>query len=230
MNYGSILVSDNDSQIRRVLETMLAGEGFEISSTADCEALINRIHSTRFDLLLLGLDGPDRSAIRTCREIRALSDMGIIMLARGNAEGHKVDTLLAGADDYLTKPFSIPELLARIRVVLRRRRVLSGLTCSSIHLDDLQIDFDRRRVRVADREERLTPKEFEVLRYLAARANKVVGHLELMQAIWGVDYDGREQRLRGCIVRLRKKIEVSPNLPKFLVTVPWMGYELRLPE
>jgi two-component system KDP operon response regulator KdpE len=99
-----------------------------------------------------------------------------------------------------------------------------------MNLADLQIDFDRRRVRVGDREERLTPKEFDVLRYLAARANRVVGHRELMQAVWGIDYDSREQCLRGCIVRLRKKIETSPNQPKYLVTVPWVGYELRLPE
>ncbi|MGA7794814.1 MAG: response regulator transcription factor [Candidatus Acidiferrales bacterium] len=230
MNHGSILVSDNDPQIRRLLQTILAGEGFEISSARDCEAAIDLIRSSRFDLLLLGLDAPDRTTIRTCREIRALSDIGIILLARSTAEGHKVDTLLAGADDYLTKPFSMPELLARIRVVLRRRAVLSSLECSPMHLEDLQIDFDKRRVRVHDREERLTPKEFDVLRYLAARANKVVGHRELMQAVWGIDYDSREQCLRGCIVRLRKKIEASANQPKYLVTVPWVGYELRLPE
>jgi two-component system KDP operon response regulator KdpE len=230
MNHASILVSDNDPQIRRVLQTMLVGEGFEISSTRDCEAAIDRIRSARFDLLVLGLDTPDRTTIRTCREIRTLSDMGIILLARSTAEGHKVDTLLAGADDYLTKPFSMTELLARIRAVLRRRAVLSSLECSLMHLDDLQINFDKRRVRVGDREERLTPKEFDVLRYLAARANKVVGHRELIQAVWGIDYDSREQCLRGCIVRLRKKIETSPKQPKYLITVPWVGYELRLPE
>ncbi len=229
MNHGSILVSDNDPQIRRLLQTSLAGEGYEVSSTRDCEAAIDLIHSSRFDLLLLGLDVPSRAAIRTCQEVRAHSDMGIILLARSPAEGHKVDTLLAGADDYLTKPFSMPELLARISVVLRRRTVLSGIESGPMHLDDLQIDFDKRRVRVGDREERLTPKEFEVLRYLAARANRVVGHRELMQAVWGIDYDSREQCLRGCIARLRKKIETSPKQPKYLVTVPWVGYELRLP-
>jgi len=230
MNHGSILVSDNDPQIRRVLQTMLAGEGFEISGTRDCEAAIDRIHAAKFDLLLLGLDAPDKTAIKNCREIRALSDMGIILLARSTTEGHKIDALLAGADDYLTKPFSTSELLARIQVVLRRRAVSAGLGCSAMRLDDLQIDFDRRRVRVGDREERLTPKEFGVLRYLATRANKVVGHLELLQAVWGLDYDSREQCLRGCIVRLRKKIEASPNQPKYLITVPWVGYELRVPD
>jgi two-component system KDP operon response regulator KdpE len=230
MSQGSILILDNDPQIRRVLMTSLVGEGFEVSGTPDREAAIDLIHSTRLDLLLLDLDVPDGAAIRICREVRALSDIGIIRLAASTAERDKVNTLLAGADDYLTKPFNMAELLARIRVVLRRRAVLSGLECSRIQLDDLDIDFDKRRVRVGDREKRLTPKEFNVLRYLAARANKTVGHRELLQAVWGIDYGSREQCLRGCIGRLRKKIEVSPNEPKYLLTFPWVGYQLRLPE
>ena len=231
MSQGSILILDNDSHVRRLLMTSLVGEGFEVSVARDREAAIDLIHYTRFDLLLLDLDAPDGAAIGTCREIRALSDMGIIRLAASTAERDKVDTLLAGADDYLTKPFNMPELLARIRVVLRRRAVLAGLEqCRRIHLEDLDIDFDKRRVRVGDQEKRLTPKEFAVLRYLATRANKVVGHRELLQAVWGLDYGSREQCLRGCIGRLRKKIEISPNQPKYLVTFPWVGYQLRLQE
>ena len=230
MSQGSILILGNAPQIRRVLMAGLVGEGFEVSGARDREAVVDLIHSTRFDLLLLDLDAPDGAAIGTCREIRALSDMGIIRLAGSTAERDKVDTLLAGADDYVTKPFSMPELLARIRVVLRRRAVLSTPECSRLHLDDLEIDFDRRRVRVGDREERFTPKEFNVLCYLAARANKTVSHRELLQAVWGIDYGSREQCLRGCIGRLRKKIEVSPNQPKYLLTFPWVGYQLRLSE
>jgi two-component system KDP operon response regulator KdpE len=230
VEHGSILVVNNDPQIRRALLTRLVGDGFEVCGTQNCEGAIDLIHSMRFDLLLLDLDASDGAAIRICREIRALSDMGIIRLAASTTERAKIDTLLAGADDYLTKPFNMPELLARIRVVLRRRAVLSGLECSRIHLDGLDIDFDKRCVRVGDREERLTPKEFDVLSYLAARANKTVGHRELLQAVLGIDYGGREQCLRGCIRRLRKKIEVSPDQPKYLLTFPWVGYQLRLPE
>jgi two-component system KDP operon response regulator KdpE len=230
MSQGSILILGNDPQIRRVLMTSLVGEGFVVSGRRDREAAIDLIHSVRFDLLLLDLDAPDGAAIGTCREIRALSDMGIIRLAASTTERDKVDSLLAGADDYVTKPFNMPELVARIRVVLRRRAVVAGLECSHIHFEDLDIDFDRRCVKVGDREKRLTPKEFNVLCYLAARANKTVGHRELLQAVWGIDYGGREQCLRGCIGRLRKKIEVSPNQPKYLLTFPWVGYQLRLPE
>lgn len=227
---GSILVSDKDPQIRRVFRTVLVKEGFQITETRDHDSAIDLIHSKRFDLLVLGHEVPGGSGVKTCREIRALSDMGIILVAARAAEREKVDAFRAGADDYITRPFNMPELLARVDAVLRRRAVLSDFKFSQVHLEDLDIDFDRRRVRVGGREERLTPKEFDVLRYLATRANKTVGHRELLQAVWGIDYGRTDECLRYYIGKLRKKIEASPSQPKYLVTVPWVGYTLQLPE
>jgi two-component system KDP operon response regulator KdpE len=224
------LVSDSDPQIRRVLQTILVREGFEITSTANRDVAVDLIRAERFDLVLLDLDMPLRSAIRTCREIRSRSDIGIILLATSASEKDKVDALLAGADDYVTKPFNTPELLARIRAILRRGPFLSSNDQSLIRSDELEIDFHRRRVKLGNREERLTPKEFDVLRYLAARANKTVDRQDLLQEIWGSDCGSREQCLRGCVSRLRRKIETCPDEPKYLLTIPWVGYRLNLPE
>jgi two-component system KDP operon response regulator KdpE len=217
------LILDNDPRARRALRAMLVEDGFEITDTHDGAAAIGLARSTRFDLLLVDIDAPGKIGIKTCREIRALSGMGIILLAASGAERDKVDALLAGADDCVTKPLNMPELLARIRAVLRRT-ALSSPKCSHIELNDLEVDFDLRRVKVCGREKRLTPKEFCVLHFLVARANKIVACRELLHAFWGPDYEGTEQCLRDCISRIRKKIEPSPNQPRYLLTVPWVGY------
>jgi two-component system, OmpR family, KDP operon response regulator KdpE len=230
MAHGSILVLENDTQIRCLVKTVLGAQGFEVASARDIDEAICFIHSTNFDLLLLDSDVLNTMDIRICQEIRALSSMGIILLSASAAEQDKVAALEAGADDYVTKPFDTPELLARVRAVLRRSAARSGHECRSLRLGDLEIDFDKRCIRVGKREERLTPKEFAVMRYIAKHPNRTVGHRELLQAVWGSDYRRGEQRLRGCINRLRKKLEASPNRPKYLVTVPWVGYHFELPD
>lgn len=230
MGQRSILILGDASSIDRELQTALGKNGFGITDTLNVKSAIDLIHSTKFDLLLLNFDLPAAAGIRACRKIRAHSDMGIILLAESTAERDKVDALLSGVDDYVTKPFNMTELLARMRAVLRRSSILSNSKFSRINLNDLEVDFETRRVRVLDRRERLTPKELEVLFYLANRANKTVRHRELLQAIWGPDYGSTEHCLRGCIGRLRKKIEVSPEQPKYLETVPWVGYRLLLPK
>jgi two-component system, OmpR family, KDP operon response regulator KdpE len=221
---------ENSSQLCSALENALVTRGFDVASTRDVDPAIDLIHSMKFDLLLLDSDVLNRMDIRTCQEIRALSDMGIILLSANASERYKIEALEAGADDFVTKPFEMPELLARIRAVLRRSSIPSNFECRYLRLGELEMDFDKRCIRIGAREERLTPKEFAVLRYLATRANRIVGHRELLQAVWGGEFTHREQRLRGCINRLRKKLEPSPNQPKYLVTIPWVGYHLESPE
>jgi two-component system KDP operon response regulator KdpE len=166
---------------------------------------------------------PGIGGLETCRAIRASSDIPVIILSVRNTEKDKVAALDAGADDYVTKPFGIEELLARIRAAMRRspsspegeRTFASG---------DLEIDFETRRVSAQGREVRLTPKEFELLRYLVMHAGKPVAHRELLQAVWGPDYGDEPEYLRVFVNQLRKKIEANPSKPKYILTEPWVGY------
>jgi two-component system KDP operon response regulator KdpE len=163
--------------------------------------------------------------------IRSASEMAIIMLTVSNSEKDKVDALDAGADDYVTKPFSIPELLARIRATLRRLPHSPDQT-QLRHLEEkgISIDLASRQVNVCGRASRLTAKEFDVLSYLIARPNKTIAHRELLQAVWGPDYGDELEYLRVFINRLRKKIEPNPAKPQFLVTDAWAGYRFQLPQ
>jgi two-component system KDP operon response regulator KdpE len=169
--------------------------------------------------------------IETCRLIRSSSEVAIIMLTVSNSEKDKVEALDAGADDYITKPFSTPELLARIRATLRR------LPHAPDHGDlkeldhrGVEIDLASRQVNVHGRASRLTAKEFDLLSYLLARPNKTISHRELLQAVWGPDYGDELEYLRVFINRLRKKIEPDPSKPEFLVTDAWAGYRFHLPQ
>ena len=179
------------------------------------------------DLILLDLNLPGMSGLETCRAIREQSDAVILVLTVRDAASDKVQLLDAGADDYITKPFSTPELLARIRAALRR---LSEPIPPAIELDDLTIDFAARRVVARGRPVRLTPKEFDLLCLLAARANQVVPHRKLLQAVWGPEYGDEVEYLRVFINQLRKKIEPNPSKPKYLLTEPWVGYRFALPK
>jgi two-component system KDP operon response regulator KdpE len=167
--------------------------------------------------------------VEACRAIRRDSEAAIIMLTVRNTEEDKVEALDAGADDYVTKPFSTPELLARIRAALRRAPS-SDSPPPRIILGKAEIDFESRQVRRPGRTLRLTPKEFDLLRYLATRPNKAVTHRELLQAVWGPDYGEELEYLRVFINQLRKKIEPDPSNPRYLRTEPWVGYRFCLPE
>jgi two-component system KDP operon response regulator KdpE len=172
---------------------------------------------------------PDINGVDVCRAIRSASNVGIIMLTVRNAEADKVAALDAGADDYVTKPFGTPELLARIRSLLRRNAA-ADFAIRQLTVKDLEVDFQARQATVRGKTVHLTPKEFELLKYLANHANKVVPHRELLQAVWGPDYGSELGHLRAYVKELRKKIEVNPNQPKYLLTEPWVGYRLRVPE
>jgi two-component system KDP operon response regulator KdpE len=187
------------------------------------------MHSEKFDLVLLDINMPGISGIETCKTISAGSDVAIIMLSVRSAERDKTEALEAGADDYMTKPFSTPELLARIRAALRRKSLSQSALRDSVRIGDVEIDFATRQVKGRKDGERLTPKEFDLLVYLTTHPNKVISHRELLQAVWGVDSGDEKEYLRVFMNRLRKKIEQSPNNPEYLLTEPWVGYRLRLP-
>jgi len=229
LSAGRILVVDDDPQIRRVMRVTLTGQGYEVDDAKDGEAALDKVRDHRFDLVLLDMNMPGVGGLETCRAIRGQSDVAIIMLTVRDSESDKVDALDAGADDYITKPYQTPELLARIRAALRRTPSMqepSGL----LVLGQVQIDFDAREVTAPGRKVRLTPKEFELLRYMAGRANKTVSHRELLQAVWGPDYGDQVDYLRVFVNQLRKKIELTPSSPVYLLTEPWVGYRLSVPS
>ena len=228
MAAGRILVVDDEPQIRRVMRITLIAEGFEVHDARNGDEALDYLRSAKFDLILLDINMPGISGIETCRAIRGGSNVPIIVLSVRNAEKDKVAALDSGADDYVTKPFSTPELLARIHSTLRRKYVTTGLRVAHLQLGDVQIDFDTHRVQTLTGEVHLTSKEFDLLSYLASHPNKTVGHRELLRAVWGPDYGDEQEYLRVFINRLRKKIEHTPANPKFLLTEPWVGYRLEL--
>lgn len=233
MSAGRILVADDEPQIRRVMRATLSSGGYEVSDARSGEAALDALRASPFDLLLLDMNLPGLDGLETCRMIRQElpdADLAIIMLTVRSDEKDKVRALDAGADDYVTKPFSMPELLARIRAALRR--VPSGPDAGpqKITLEGVEIDFQSRQTRVLGRAARLTPKEFDLLRFMAIRPNRVIPHRELLQAIWGPDYGGEVEYLRVFINQLRRKIEPSPAKPRYLLTEPWVGYRFHVPE
>jgi two-component system KDP operon response regulator KdpE len=226
MSTGRILVVDDDPQIRRVMRVTLTGQGYEVDDVKRGEDALEKVRSDRFDLILLDMNMPGMSGLETCRLLREHSEIGIIMLTVRDTEADKVSALDAGADDYVTKPFNSPELLARIRAALRRTPTTQGV--GRVELGSTTIDFDTRQVSNGRQRSRLTPKEFDLLRYLVSHSNKVITHRELLQAVWGPDYGDEVDHLRVVINQLRKKIEIQPSKPVFLLTEPWVGYRLQL--
>jgi two-component system KDP operon response regulator KdpE len=226
---AKILIVDDDAQIRRTLRATLVPHGYEVDDVSGGEEALNVLRERKPDLVLLDLNMPGMSGLETCRAIREQSDVAIIVLTVRDAEKDKVMVLDAGADDYVTKPFGTAELLARIRAALRRLPVpLDGPAI--LKLEGLTIDFGARQVVVRGQPVRLTPKEFDLLRYLASNANQVISHRRLLQVVWGPEYGDEVEYLRVFVNQLRKKIEKHPSQPKFLLTEPWVGYRLHLPS
>jgi two-component system, OmpR family, KDP operon response regulator KdpE len=228
MNSANILVVDDEPQIRRVLRSTLSFRGYTISEVSSGEEAIEVTSKLKPDLILLDVNLPGMSGIETCREIRRSSDAPIIMLTVRSAERDKVVALDAGADDYVTKPFGIEELLARIRASLRRHPSADALP--PFVSKELSVDFELRRVTVAGEEVHLAPKEFEVLRHLVANQGKPVTHRRLLQIVWGPEYGEETENLRVVINQLRKKIEKDPSQPKYILTEPWVGYRFQPPR
>jgi two-component system KDP operon response regulator KdpE len=226
MTSAKILVVDDEPQIRRIMRTTLTTEGYAVYDARSGEEALDAVREQRFDLVLLDVNMPGMGGLEACRSIRSTSDTAIIMLTVRSAEEDKVAALDAGADDYVTKPFGMPELLARIRAALRRLPVSSD--SALIRAGDLEINPTTRTVKVSGRDIRLTPKEFDLLHFLATNPNVPMAHVKLLQAVWGPDYGGEVEYLRTFINQVRKKIEKDPAHPKHVITEPWVGYKFQM--
>ena len=230
MSNARILVVDDEPQIRRVMRTTLVARGYMVSTARNGEEALDKVREERFDLVLLDINMPGIGGMEACRIIRSQSDIPIVILSIRNTEKEKVEALDAGADDYVTKPFSMPELLARIRAALRRAPMAGADAPEVLALGRTMINFGARRVTVEGVEVRLTPKEFDLLCYFAGNPDVAIPHTKLLQAVWGPDYGEEVEYLRVFINQLRKKIEPDPSHPTYLLTEPWVGYRLSIPK
>ena len=230
MSSGRILVIDDEPQMRRFMRSTLTAAGYEIDDAKTGEDGLLKLRDFHPDLVLLDMNMPGIGGLATCREMRSGTNIAIIMLTVRDSEKDKVAALDAGADDFVTKPFSTPELLARIRAALRRAPV-SPVQAGRVRSGELVIDFGSRTISNGAAPAHLTPKELEVLRYLTQHPNQAVSHRELLQSIWGPDYGDQVDYLRAIVKNLRKKVERNPEQPEHILTEPWVGYRFRgIPE
>ena len=224
-SHGRVLIVDDDIAIRRALHNTLAGMGFEVNEAFNGEAAVQMVGEAEYDVVLLDINMPGMGGIRACREIRrSLPRLGILMLTVRDREDDKIAALDAGADDYVTKPFHIRELAARIRAAVRRSSVARVDPEAVIHIGNIELDPARRVVRKGGEPVHLTPKEFDLLRYLMAHAGLPITHARLLHAVWGPEYGGELEYLRNFVRQLRKKLEESPAYPVYLLTDSHLGY------
>jgi len=219
-----ILVVDDEPQITRVLRTTLSSQGYDLRVANDGESALKVISEWAPDLLITDLAMPEMNGLELCRRVRSKSDIPIIVLSVRGEERTKVEALDAGADDYVTKPFGMSELLARVRANFRRIPTGEPDEAGPIELGDFSIDVAAHRVSIRGKDIRLTPKEFELLVYLARHSGKVVTHRALLGAIWGPNATEQPEYLRVFVGQLRKKIEPDAAEPRYILTEPWVGY------
>ncbi len=219
-----ILVVDDEQQITRVLRTSLSAQGYDIRVANSGEMAIEIMKDWVPSLIITDLSMPSIDGIQLCRTVRATSQVPILVLSVRDKEQQKIEALDAGADDYITKPFSMNELLARVRANLRRSPATAELVPDITTLGEFRIDRATRNVTVAGREVKLTPKEFDLLTFFATRPHRVVPHRTILAAIWGSNSTEQPEYLRVFIGQLRKKIEVDPATPHYLLTDRWVGY------
>ena len=224
VNSSRILVVDDEPQLRRALRSTLSALGFVVADAESGEAALESVREEKFDLILLDINMPGISGLETCRAIRARSDVSILMLTVRDRPEDKIEALDAGADGYVTKPFDVNELLARIRATLRRAPASAFAESEVLRLDGLEISFRDRQVKVNGRVKRLTPTEFDLLHYFVTHADSVLPHDKILQAVWGPDYGDEVEYLRVFVNQLRKKIEPDPAHPRYILTEPWLGY------
>ncbi|HKT68911.1 MAG TPA: response regulator transcription factor [Terriglobales bacterium] len=219
-----ILVVDDEPQITRVLRTSLAAQGYDIRVANNGETALEIMKDWTPDLVITDLAMPNMDGLELCRKLRSGSQVPVIVLSVKSEERTKVKALDLGADDYVTKPFAIGELLARVRANLRRVPVGEPTRGGLIEAGDFRIDQDAHTVSVRGREVHLTPKEFDLLVYLARHPGKVLTHRALLTAVWGANSMEQPEYLRVFIGQLRKKLEPEAGSPKYLQTEPWVGY------
>jgi two-component system KDP operon response regulator KdpE len=221
-----VLVVDDESAIRRYLRTALTAQGFVIYEAANGQETLKAVVENHPDVIILDLGLPDFDGVEVTRRLREWSNTPIIILSVREAEQDKIAALDAGADDYLTKPFGTGELMARMRVVMRR---LAGKPDEPVlQVDDLKMDLSRRIVTVNGNQISLTPTEYEILRLLLQNAGKVLTHRHLLRQVWGTAYESEMHMLRVNISNLRHKIESDPSRPHYLITEPGVGYRIRI--
>lgn len=218
-----ILVVDDEPQITRVLRTTLSANGYDVRVAHDGESALELMKDWRTDLVVTDLGMPNVDGVELCRRVRHTSEIPIIVLSVRNQEKTKIEALDAGADDYVTKPFSADELMARIRANLRRTPAMEAAQ-TMIDTGDFHIDLERHSMTLNGREVRLTPKEFDLLVYLAQHPRKVITTRRLLGAVWGANSTEQPEYVRVFVNHLRKKLEPDAERPKYIVTEPWVGY------
>ena len=224
-SHGKVLIVDDESSIRRALHNTLQGMGFEVDDAPSGEAALDRVAEAEYDVVLMDINMPGIGGIRACREIRkSLPHLGILMLTVRDREEDKVTALDAGADDYITKPFNIRELAARIRAAVRRSSASHVDPDAVIRIGEIELDPARRLVRKGGESVHFTPTEFNLLHYLMTHAGLPITHVQLLRAVWGPEYGGELEYLRTYVRQLRKKLEDDPAEPAYLLTDSYVGY------
>lgn len=225
METKRILLVDDETQITRTLKRSLAAHRYDVRAAADGESALDLFHDWSPDLVITDLSMPEMSGVELCRELRKKSKVPIIVLSVRGEEKSKVEALDAGADDYVTKPFGIDELLARIRATLRRAPAGKAAEIASrLETGDFVVNTETHQIFVRGAEIHLTPKEFDLLVFLVRNPEKVLTHRAILAAVWGVNYTEQPEYLRVFLGNLRKKIEFNPSEPKYILTEPWVGY------
>ena len=219
-----VLIVDDEPEVLKYVGANLRARGYDTATAADGNEALARFAEEHPDLVLLDITMPGPDGFAVCQAIRQRSAVPIIVLSARGQEKDKVKALDLGADDYLTKPFGVEELLARVRAALRRGQQEGPATVEALEAGDLRIDFAARRVTVAGAEVRLTPTEYALLAQLARSAGKVLTHTVLLQRVWGPEYRDESDYLWAYVRRLRRKLEADPEHPRHLLTEPGVGY------
>jgi two-component system KDP operon response regulator KdpE len=230
ISQGKVLIVDDEPSIRRAIRTTFGTLGFDIAEAVTGEQALPLLHSSNFDAVLLDVNMPGMGGLEACREIRRqFPRMAVLMLTVRDHEDDKVEALDAGADDYVTKPFPVRELIARVRAAVRRSQTPVAQGNVSITVGEIMVDPARRLVQKHGRAVHLTPKEFDLLLYLMKHAGLPVMHARLLSAVWGPEYGNELEYLRTFIRQLRKKLEDDSAHPKYLLTDSHIGYRFREP-
>ena len=229
--HSRVLVVDDESALRKALRTSLTASGFAVEEARSGEEALGSVQQHQFDLVLLDVSMPGMSGIDACRRIRGISPQaGIVMVTVRDQEDDKVRALEAGADDYVTKPFKLRELTARLRAVLRRTRMSEAVEPAVLRAGSLEMDLHERILRRNGEEIHLSPKEFDLLAFMMKNAGAPLTHVKLLRTVWGVEYGNELEYLRSYVRMLRKKIEIDPSSPEYILTEPWLGYRFRNPS